>query len=603
MTEYMTHDVVRENAGDGVILLRSAHELPAVVDRTSDWLHRWAKETPHAVFLAERNGPGWREVSYAEALDQVRALAAGLVARGMGPDTPILIISGNSVNHGLLSLAAQYVGVPTVPVAEQYALIPGAQAQLGFITGLIDPAMVYAEDGEVYGAALAMEEMAGRQLVVARNAGAGMASLDELMRDGADIAEAAARVGPDTVAKILMTSGSTSSPKGVITTQRMMCVNQAQYGRALPFLAERPPRIVDWLPWNHVFGGSSNFNQMLAFGGAIYIDAGKPAPALIGKSFENNALMGGTIAYNVPVGYTQLRNEMLQNEALKRSFFADLDMLFYAGASLAPDVWNDLQEMALEVRDEAPLITTSWGLTETAPACLFQHFPADRPGILGVPLAGVEVKLVPEVGDRYEVRVRGPNIFPGYFRDPERTKEAFDEEGFFCTGDAMTLVDRRDISRGLRFDGRISEDFKLDSGIWVRAAAMRLELLVALAPLAQDVIVTGEGHNEVGLMIVPTPALASDLEEADGTFLPADRAADLRKRLDAYNGDKGSSARIARVLILSQPPSMAEGEITAKGNLNFRRILGRRAALLERLHGPDDPAVLQLAPMNVQNSA
>ncbi|MEY8838877.1 feruloyl-CoA synthase [Cribrihabitans sp. XS_ASV171] len=603
MMNYMTHDVSREDAEGGVILLRSNHAMPAVVDRTSDWLHRWARETPQAVFVAERSGAGWREVTYAEALDLVRALAAGLVSRGMGPDTPILIVSGNSVNHGLLSLAAQYVGVPTVPVAEQYALIPGAQAQLRYIIGLIEPAMVYAEDGETYASALAMAEMAGRQLVVARNAGPGMTALDDLTRGGADIAEAAARVGPDTVAKILMTSGSTSSPKGVITTQRMMCVNQAQYGRALPFLHDRPPRIVDWLPWNHVFGGSSNFNQMLAFGGALYIDAGKPTPALIGKSFENNAMMSGTIAYNVPVGYTQLRDEMRRNEELKRSFFADLDMLFYAGASLAPDVWNDLQEMALEVRDEAPLITTSWGLTETAPACLFQHYPADRPGILGVPLAGVEVKLVPEIGERYEVRVRGPNVFPGYFRDPERTSDAFDADGFFCTGDAMTFVDPQDMSRGLRFDGRISEDFKLDSGIWVRAAAMRLELLVALAPLAQDVIVTGEGHNEVGLMIIPGPALANGLEEEDGALLPADRAGELCKRLEAYNGDKGSSARVARVLILSEPPSMADGEITAKGNLNFRKILARRAALLDRLYADQDSAVLKVDAGIVQNSA
>ncbi|MFC3613241.1 feruloyl-CoA synthase [Lutimaribacter marinistellae] len=603
MTNYMTHDVRREDAEGGVILLRSAHSLPEPVARSSDWLHRWAEERPQGVFLAERSGTGWREETYGEALEHVRAIAAGLVSRGMGPDTPLLVISGNSVTHGLLSLASQYVGVPIVPVAEQYALIPGAQAQLRYIADLIDPAMVYAEDGEVFASALAMEALSGRLHLVARNAGQGMMTVDDLMRDGADISEAAASVGPDTVAKILMTSGSTSHPKGVITTQRMMCVNQAQYQRALPFLTERPPRLVDWLPWNHVFGGSSNFNQMLACGGALYIDAGKPAPALIGKSFENNMLMNGTIAYNVPVGFAQLRDEMRRNEALKQNFFADLDMLFYAGASLAPDVWNDLQEMALEVRDEAPLITTSWGLTETAPACLFQHFPADRPGILGVPLAGVEVKLVPETDDRYEVRVRGPNIFPGYFRDPERTRDAFDEDGFFCTGDAMTFVDPSDMNRGLRFDGRISEDFKLASGIWVRATAMRLDLLVALAPLAQDVIVTGEARDEVGLMIVPTPALAKGLEESSGAFDVGAVADDLCTRVAAFNGDKGSSGRIARIMILSEPPSMAEGEITAKGNLNFRKILNRRAPLLERLYAPADPCVIRVDELSVQNNA
>ncbi|KUJ73242.1 feruloyl-CoA synthetase [Ruegeria marisrubri] len=592
MAGYVAHDVIREDAGDGVILLRSAHPLPEPVRKTTDWLHHWANERPDAVFLAERSGPGWRELRYGEALEQVRALAAGLLARGLNKETPILILSGNSITHGLLSLAAQYVGIPTVPVAEQYSLIPGALKQLHHVLTLIDPAMVFAEDGEGFAAALSMEQMAGRQIVVGRNAGNGMSLLSDLMAEGADIDAANARVGPDTVAKILMTSGSTSAPKGVVTTQAMLCANQAQYEQALPFLSERPPRLVDWLPWNHVFGGSNNFNQMLAFGGALYIDGGKPLPALIGKTFENNRLMNGTIAYNVPVGYARLRDEMRRDERLKRNFFADLDMLFYAGASLAPDVWQDLSDMAQEVRDEAPLITTCWGMTETAPACIFQHFPANLPGIVGVPLPGITVKLVPEQGDRYEVRVKGPNIFPGYYRDPEKTAEAFDEDGFFCSGDAMALVDPEDVNRGLRFAGRMSEDFKLASGIWVRAAALRLELLVALAPLAADVVITGEGRTELGVMIVPTPALAEGLAPEGGALLPGQQAQDIAARLAEANGDKGSSARITRALILSEPPSMAEGEITAKGNLNFRKLLDLRAAELERLYSPKDPAVI-----------
>ncbi|WP_234170618.1 feruloyl-CoA synthase [Ruegeria pomeroyi] len=594
MTRYLDHEVEAERCADGTILLRSAHASVEPVARTSDWLHRWAAETPEAVFLAERSGAGWREQSYGETLGRVRALATGLLARGLVPGDRILVVSGNSVDHGTLALAAQYVGLVIVPVAEQYALIPGALKQLHYILGLIDPALVYAEDGAQFAAALAMEEMAGRRIVVGRNPAPGMTLLGELERESGDISGAADAVGPDTVAKILMTSGSTSHPKGVLTTQQMLCANQAQYARALPFLTQRPPRLVDWLPWNHVFGGSNNFNQMLAFGGALYIDGGKPAPALIGKTFENNRLMNGTIAYNVPVGFAQLRDEMRRDPQLKRHFFADLDMLFYAGASLSADVWRDLSEMAAEVRDTQPLITTCWGMTETAPACIFQHVPANLPSIIGVPLTGVTAKLVPVDGGRYELRVAGPNVFAGYFRDPEKTAAAFDDEGYFCTGDAVAMVDADDLSQGLRFEGRLAEDYKLATGIWVRASALRLEVLAALAPLAADVVLTGEGEAEIGLLILPTPALATGLEAEGGLLRPGAMGDEIADRLSRLNADRGSSARIVRAVILSDPPSMAEGEVTAKGNLNFRKVLERRAEIVSRLFGEDDDARIDM---------
>ncbi|SDC77023.1 feruloyl-CoA synthase [Ruegeria marina] len=592
MKHYLAHDVRREDRPDGAILLRSAHDPVPPDHKTSDWLHRWAAQTPDAVFLAERSGAGWRELRYGEALERVRALAAGLLARGHGPGARILIISGNSVDHGVLALAAQYVGLVPVPVAEQYSLIPGALKQLSYITRLIDPDLVYAEDGSQFATALAMDEMAGRRIVVGRNPGPGMSLLPDLERDHADVEAAAAAVGPDTVAKILMTSGSTSNPKGVLTTQAMLCANQAQYTRALPFLSERPPRLVDWLPWNHVFGGSNNFNQMLAFGGALYIDGGKPAPALIGKTFENNRLMNGTIAYNVPVGFAQLRDEMRRDPELKRHFFADLDMLFYAGASLPADVWRDLSDMAAEVRDTQPLITTCWGMTETAPACIFQHVPANLPGIIGVPLTGVTAKLAPAEGGGHELRVKGPNVFKGYLDNPEKTAEAFDEEGFFCTGDKVSLVDATDAKKGLKFDGRIAEEFKLTTGIWVPASDLRLEVLAALAPLASDVVLTGEGRSEVGAMIVPAPALAQMLEARGGVCLPGEQAEEIAGRLSHLNAGRGSATSVARVLILSEPPSMAEGEITAKGNLNFRKILTRRADLVARLYDRSDETII-----------
>ncbi|MBY4894746.1 feruloyl-CoA synthase [Rhodobacteraceae bacterium N5(2021)] len=550
--------MIREDRNDGAIVLRARPDLGPVAERVTDWLEHWAEATPEAVFLAERSGEGWREVSYAEARDTARAIAVGLADMGLGPGRPVMVISGNSVAHGLLALACFYVGAPVVPVAEQYAAIPAARAQLDHIASLIQPAAVFAEDGAV------LADVMSRAALRAATPLTGQ-SLHELARVGGTIE---ADVGPDTVAKILMTSGSTSAPKGVMTTHRMMCVNQAQISACLPFVRERPPVLVDWLPWNHVFGGSHNFNLVLANGGALYIDGGKPAPALVGKTIENNRLKQGTISFNVPVGFAALRDAMLADKGFAQAFFQDLDMLFYAGASLPQDVWADLEKMALEVRGEMPLFTSSWGLTETAPAALLQHAPTDRSGVVGVPLPGVHVKLIP-VEDRYEVRVKGPSIFKGYLGDADKTAEAFDAEGYFRTGDAMAFVDPADMNLGLKFDGRIGEDFKLMTGTWVRAAALRLEVLNVLKGVAQDVVLVGEGHSELGALIVPLPGREGAAEVA-------------AQRLGTLQG--GSAARVARVVVMAEPPSLADGEITAKGNLNFARIKSRRADLVERLY-------------------
>ncbi|WP_232825410.1 feruloyl-CoA synthase [Albibacillus kandeliae] len=595
---YRAHSVIREDRPDGAILLRSGYEMSEVADTSGDWLNRWSGERPETVFLAERSGAGWREVTYSAALQQVRAIASALLDRGLTRDTPILIISGNGVDHGLLSLAAHYVGIPTVPVAEQYSLIPGAESHLKYVIGLTRPGMVYAVDGEKFGRALALEELAGLDKVVSTNVQPGETPFADLLRGGsADVDAAAAQVGPDSMVKILMTSGSTSNPKGVITTHRMMCANQAQLLDALPFLQDRAPRIVDWLPWNHVFGGSHNFNMMLASGGSLYIDGGKPAKGLIQQSIENLSMVSGTLAFNVPVGFAMLRDAMKKDAGLRRSYFEDLDMLFYAGASLPQDVWRDLEEMATEVRGHVPLMNSSWGLTETAPATLIQHEPTDRSGIVGVPMTGVTVKLVPTDDERFEVRVKGPNIMSAYFEAPDKTADAFDEDGYFCTGDAMAFVDPADMDKGLRFDGRIAEDFKLLTGIWVRAAGLRLEALGRLTPWAADVVVVGEGHNEVGLLIVPSAdALAAGgYTEGNGRYTGGEMAKEIGERLrDMAKTAAGSSNRITRALIMSEPPSMAEGEITAKGNLNFRKIQQRRKDLVEALYDDKDEAVIRI---------
>jgi feruloyl-CoA synthase len=592
-TRFRSHAVRTTRRGDGTLLLDAEAELGPVAARTGDWLHRWAAEAPGRTFLAERSGGGWREETYASALEKVRAIASALLARGMGPETPILVISGNGVDHGLLALAAQYVGVPVAPVAEQYALVEAAHPRLIDAVRLIRPRMIYAVDAVRYGPAIALHELTGIEIVVSKPAG-GATPFDDLLRGAASGLDAAhEKVTPDTVAKILMTSGSTSAPKGVLTTHRMMCVNQAQLAHALPFLTDRPPVLVDWLPWNHVFGGSHNFNMALAQGGTLWIDDGKPVAGHFDRTLENLRMVTGTLSFNVPLGYSMLVSALAKDDALRGSFFEDLDLIFYAGASLPQDIWQALERMAMDVKGEVPLMTSSWGLTETAPACVLQQEPTDRSGVVGVPLPGVTLKLIPDDDMRCEVRVKGPNVMPGYFENPDKTAEAFDDERFFVTGDAMVFVDPDDHDRGLRFDGRISEDFKLLSGTWVRAAQLRLDLLACLAPIASDLVVTGADRDEIGVLIFPNPSEVGTRAASQGALTDPDLLARVRDRLAARTGT-ASSTRVARALLVAEPPSMPEGEMTAKGNLNFRKVLARRSALVERLYRDEDPAVAKV---------
>lgn len=582
--KYRAHRALRQDRADGSILLTSGWDLGPVARRSTDWLDHWAAAAPDRVFLAERSGAGWREVRYAETLGMVKALAAALAGRGMGPETPILIVSGNGVDHALLSLAAHYIGVPTVPVAEQYALIPGAHPVLERIAQMIRPRMVFADDGARYGAALALGCFDGVEKVTTPG-------LAAMLGASGDVSALHDAVGPDTVAKYLLTSGSTSHPKGVLTTQRMMCTNQAQLQVCLPFVTTRPPVLLDWLPWNHVFGGSHNFNLVLANGGTLYVDNGKPTPALAHHTLENLAQISPTIAFNVPMGFAMLRDAMRGDAGLRQQYFQNLDMLFYAGASLPQDVWADLESMAREVRGDMPLFNSSWGLTETAPAALIQHEFTHQSGIIGVPLPGVRIKLVPvDDENRFDVRVAGDTVTPGYLHDSEKTAEAFDNEGYFITGDAMRMVDPADVSKGMKFDGRIAEEFKLASGTWVRAAGLRLEVLGKLKGLAADVILTGAERSEVGVLIVPAPGLAEGAR-ADGGALIVAQAAEIAARLKP-GPDEGSAHAIRRALVLAEPPSMAEGELTAKGNLNFRKLLARRAGLVARLYDDADPATI-----------
>ncbi len=597
---FLPHDVSARTEPDGTVLLRSNTPLGPVARCTGDWVHHWAAQTPDAVFLAERSGAGWRSESYASTLQKVQALAANLLARGMRPQTPILILSGNSVDHGLLSLAAQYVGIPTVPVAEQYSLVEAAHGRLAEAVNMVRPHMAYVADAGQFDAVLRLDIFDGVELVATSPGRVKTTAFDTLLKDaeGAPVTEAHNAVTPQTIAKILMTSGSTSAPKGVLTTQKMLCTNQAQLVAVLPFLHAQPPRIVDWLPWNHVFGGSHNFNMMLANGGALYIDDGKPAPGLIDRTVENLQLMTGTLCFNVPIGFQLLLEALKTDRPLRHRFFENLDMLFYAGASLPQDVWQGFETMAMEIKGEVPLMTSSWGLTETAPATLLQQEPTDTSGVVGIPVPGNTIKMIPLEDARFEVRTKGDNVMTGYLNAPQKTAESFDADGYFITGDVMRFVDPDDPNRGLRFDGRLSEDFKLLSGTWVRAAQLRIDLLAALAPLAADLVITGADRAEIGVMIFPNrtalDAQGFDAKSGQGALTDAGLLNVLRTRLTAFSRGSGSSTRIARAMVLSEPASLPTGEMTAKGNLNFRKILTRRADLLTRLYAADDPAVITL---------
>ncbi|MFV0243561.1 MAG: feruloyl-CoA synthase [Qingshengfaniella sp.] len=601
LVDYLPHKVIREDRPDGTIRLRSAYDLGECAANTGIWLHKWAEDRPDTLAVSERgpDGETWRDLTYAQLLQAVRATGAALLARGLGQDDTIAILSGNGVDHLILSLGAQYVGVPTVPLAEQYSLIPEAHERLTYVLGKVKPKMAFVEDAGRYAAALALPDLDGVEVIATRIQGAPRPVIPfaDLLAgdDKVDLDAAHARVGPDTLAKILFTSGSSSDPKGVLTTQRMICVNQEQLAVAMPFLAEKPPRITDWLPWNHVFGGNHNINMVLRYGGTLTIDHGKPTGAGFETTLKNTLARPATLAFNVPVGFSMMTKTLAEQPDLRARLLADMDMVFYAGASLPQDVWDRLEEYAFEVRGGLPLMTTSWGLTETAPAVLMLHEPIGRAGVVGVPLPGVEIKLIPDDDLRCEIRVKGPNIMPGYFDDPERTRKAFDEEGFFITGDAMRFVDPEDVNKGLIFDGRVSEDFKLDTGTWVQASTLRLRALERLAGLIQDVVVCGHDRGEVGLFIFALPGTATAANTTLGALTDDRLKAQIEDRLRAMNADvTGSAKRITRAIILADPPSVEGQEITDKGSLNVNKILTRRADLLERLYDNEDPALIRV---------
>jgi feruloyl-CoA synthase len=588
--------VNHEPRPDGSMILRSARRLDAVPRSLGVLLERWAAAEPDRPFLAERDGTAkWRHLTYEGAARAANAIGQGLLDRGLGPDRPLMILAENGIDHGLMTLGAMHVGVPVVPVSTAYARLSQDFGKLRYIFELVTPGLLYVDEVDRYAKALETIGATRLEIVASRgNAGAArftpFSTLTEV-RPTPAVDAAFARVGPDTVAKILFTSGSTGQPKGVINTQRMMCANQESAAAAWTFLTDHPPVIVDWLPWNHTFGGNHNFNMMLRNGGTLYIDDGKPVPALIGRTVANLREVSPTVYFNVPRGYAALLDHLEADEALRKRFFARLDLLFYAAAALPQSLWDRLEKLGAGVRGRKVPFISSWGLTETAPAVTMVHYTIDRPGNIGVPGPGMAVKLAPD-GDKLEIRVKGPNVTPGYFKAPDLTRNAFDEGGWLRTGDAVRLADPANPAAGLLFDGRTAENFKLSSGTWVNVGMLRPAVIGAGAPVIEDAVVTGHDRDEIGLLIFPSlaglkslcPDLATEAKLTDLISHSAVRQA-LVDGLRRHNAAaQGSSVRIARCLILTEPPSIDANEITDKGYLNQRAVLAKRAALVERLH-------------------
>ena len=588
--------VAMERRADGSLLLRSHNDLPPYPRVVGEDLLRWAKLAPERLFLAQRQGDAWRKLSYAEALFSVRAIAQGLLDRRLGPERPVMILAENGIDYALLTLAAMQIGVPVAPVSTAYSRLSRDYAKLKNILARLTPGLLYVDDAAMHQGALAALDLTGIEIVAGATA---FATLTATAPTDAVEREFAA-TGPDTVAKILFTSGSTGAPKGVINTQRMLTANQAMALACWPFMAERPPVLVDWLPWNHTFGGNHNFNMVLRNGGTFWIDAGKPAPGLIERSLANLREISPTIYFNVPRGYAVLLDHLESDAALAQRFFAKLEFLFYSGAGLPQVLWDRLERLMLRWRGATIPLISSWGMTETAPMATTVHYQLQRAGNVGVPAPGCEIKLAP-VGDKLEARVRGPNVTPGFWRDATRSQAAFDDEGFYRTGDAMRLADPANPSAGFIFDGRIGENFKLLSGTWVNVGALRVAAIAALAPLAEDLAVTGHERDEVGVMIFPSLVgcrrLLPHLADADAATLGADPAlrAAIAEKLQRFNaGEGGSASRIARAIVLTEPASQDANEITDKGYLNQHAILDRRADWVARLYAePCDSRVIQ----------
>ncbi len=592
---------------DGSIILTSGYALGDVDRSVGVMLRRWAERTPDRLYLAERTADGkdWRKVTYGQANAYANAVAQSLLDRGLGPDRPVMFLSGNSVDNALLMLGAHVAGVPIAPASPAYSLMSQDYGKLKHIFGLIEPAVVFAEKGAPFANALGALDLDGVEVVVSDMPPDGMAATPfaDLLSTAPTKAvdEAFDAVGPDTVAKYLFTSGSTGMPKGVINTHRMLCSNQAMVAQYWKFLEETPPVLVDWLPWNHTFGGNHNFNMVLRNGGTLYVDGGKPMPGLIEQTVANLREIPSTIHFNVPAGYNMILPFMERDAELRDTFFRNLQVAFYAAAALPQDLWTRLEDLSIQSRGERVAMLSAWGSTETAPGSTQVHWIIEQAGVIGLPLPGVAIKMQPS-GSKMELRVKGPNIMPGYYKRPDLTDAAFDDEGYYCIGDAGKFADPDDPSKGLVFDGRVVEDFKLTSGTWVHVGGLRIAALAACSPVLQDALIAGHDRDYLAVLAWPNVQACKELhpagaapESTDDLLRSSEVVAHIRNSLQKYNADNpASSTRIARVMLMAEPPSIDANEITDKGYINQNAALARRAGLVERLYAdqPDEDVIV-----------
>ncbi len=578
---------------DGSFVISSPEPLGPFPRSYTMRLEQWAVSAPDRVFLSQRDkGGGWRQVSYAEAYARVRSLSQALLDRGLSPDRPLAILSGNSIEHALMALAAMQVGIPYSPISAGYSLLSRDFAKLRHVLKLLEPGLVFVSELDQFEKALAAALPDDVEVVYVdpgrstRKATPYSVLLETATTRAVD--DAAQAVNGDTIAKILFTSGSSSLPKGAINTHRMLCSNQQMASQAWPFLGETPPVIVDWLPWNHTFGGNHVFGICLYHGGSFYIDDGKALPGEIDKCARNLREIAPTVYFGVPKMYEMLLSCMETDEALRRTFFSRVQMIFYAAAGIPQVVWDGLRQLAIETAGERIFTTSTMGSTETSPLTMTANWDADRPNILGLPVAGAELKLVPN-GRKLELRVKGPHVTPGYWKQPELTAKAFDDEGWYCIGDALRFADEADYRQGLVFDGRISEDYKLATGNWVNAGPLRTMANSYLSPLVRDVLPTGHFRNEVGLLVFPEieacRALARCPTEATPREILAHEAVRgaFQKRLDQIAAEGTSSSNTVKRMLLVEEP-LADVEVTDKGTLSFNVVLERRAMDIQELY-------------------
>ena len=583
-------NVTLEHRADGSIRLRSPHKLPPYPAKLTVRLEHWASVAPERTFLAQRAAGGeWRRVSYGEALDQVRRIAGALLKRDLSPHRPVMILSGNDIEHALLGLAAMFAGIPYAPVSPAYALVSTDFNKLRTIIDLLTPGLIFVADGDPFRRAIETVAPEGIEIVVGRNPLRDrpttlLETLTSFALTGA--ADAAhAKVRPDTIAKFLFTSGSTGTPKAVINTQRMWCANQAMILSQLAYFADEPPLIVDWAPWHHTAGGNHDFGFVLYNGGTLYIDEGKPVPGHIETTVKNLREVATNWYFTVPKGYEALLPYLRTDAQLRETFFRNLKVLWFAGAALSQSVFDEMQELALQTCGERIMFLTGLGATETAPMAIARTWQSKDSINIGVPVPGVELKLVP-CEDKLEARLRGPNIMPGYWRDDKLTAAAFDEEGFYKLGDALKLEDPADPSQGLLFDGRVTEDFKLATGTWVNVGTLRARVIAQLEPYARDVVIAGADRDDIGALIFLNPEACRGLAPDCGDVSRDMRVLEtLRVRLNAFaTTSTGSSTFVARAIVLSEPPSLDAGEMTDKGSINQRAVLARRAATVAELY-------------------